>query len=338
MDAGYLPFHPNPSKPRFRPSPGAVDAHCHVFGPEAKFPYAPERKYTPCDAPKEKLVRAARLSWLRAQRHRAGELPRHRQPRAGRCARDFGRCGARRRGGGAKDQRRRVAPRSTAPACAACASISCRASSMRRRTRSISAWPGASRRSAGTASSISRRPSLDGITPFLKALPTTIVLDHMSVPDAKKGADHADFRRYLALVDFVPQHLGQGHVSRAHLGAGPALRRCGAIRARARRGHSRPRAVGYRLASPQHGDARARRRTARRHDPEIRAGAGPAEGAAGRQPDAALLAGLRTALSLTDPLPVLPTLAAGARRTRRAQSVSEVRPCRHNGHPAMSHR
>ena len=35
--------------------PGAVDAHCHVFGPEAKFPYAPERKYTPCDAPKEKL-------------------------------------------------------------------------------------------------------------------------------------------------------------------------------------------------------------------------------------------------------------------------------------------
>jgi 2-pyrone-4,6-dicarboxylate lactonase len=27
-----------------------------VFGPEEKFPYAPERKYTPCDAPKEKLI------------------------------------------------------------------------------------------------------------------------------------------------------------------------------------------------------------------------------------------------------------------------------------------
>ena len=26
-----------------------------MFGPEAKFPYAPERKYTPCDAPKELL-------------------------------------------------------------------------------------------------------------------------------------------------------------------------------------------------------------------------------------------------------------------------------------------
>src|SRR5579885_3679093 len=55
MSPGYIPFHPNPSKPKFKPPAGAVDAHCHVFGPEKKFPYAPERKYTPCDAPKEKL-------------------------------------------------------------------------------------------------------------------------------------------------------------------------------------------------------------------------------------------------------------------------------------------
>ena len=55
MSAGYIPFHPNPSKPNYKPPAGAVDAHCHVFGPEATFPFAPERKYTPCDAPKEKL-------------------------------------------------------------------------------------------------------------------------------------------------------------------------------------------------------------------------------------------------------------------------------------------
>lgn len=55
MDPTYKPFHPNPSKPRFTLPAGAVDAHCHVFGPAAVFPYAPERKYTPCDAPKEKL-------------------------------------------------------------------------------------------------------------------------------------------------------------------------------------------------------------------------------------------------------------------------------------------
>ena len=55
MDADWLVFHPNPSKPVFKVPPGAVDAHCHVFGPGDVFPYAPERKYTPCDAPKEKL-------------------------------------------------------------------------------------------------------------------------------------------------------------------------------------------------------------------------------------------------------------------------------------------
>jgi 2-pyrone-4,6-dicarboxylate lactonase len=42
-------------KPRFRLPPGACDAHNHVFGPAAKFPYAPERRYTPEDAPKEAL-------------------------------------------------------------------------------------------------------------------------------------------------------------------------------------------------------------------------------------------------------------------------------------------
>ena len=55
MDPGWLCFHPNPSRPRFVPPPGAVDAHCHVFGPAAQFPFAPERKYTPCDASKDQL-------------------------------------------------------------------------------------------------------------------------------------------------------------------------------------------------------------------------------------------------------------------------------------------
>jgi 2-pyrone-4,6-dicarboxylate lactonase len=55
MDASWLPYHPNPSQPRFVLPPDAVDAHCHVFGPGNRFPYAPERKYTPCDAPKEAL-------------------------------------------------------------------------------------------------------------------------------------------------------------------------------------------------------------------------------------------------------------------------------------------
>jgi 2-pyrone-4,6-dicarboxylate lactonase len=52
---GWIPYHPNPSKPAFAPPPGAVDAHCHVFGPGDVFPYAPKRKYTPCDAGKDQL-------------------------------------------------------------------------------------------------------------------------------------------------------------------------------------------------------------------------------------------------------------------------------------------
>ena len=47
---------PNPSKPKYLLPPGACDAHCHVFGPGARFAYAPNRSYTPPDAPKEKLA------------------------------------------------------------------------------------------------------------------------------------------------------------------------------------------------------------------------------------------------------------------------------------------
>ena len=52
---GWLDWYDGPRKPRFRVPPGSVDAHCHVFGPGAEFPYAPERKYTPCDASKAEL-------------------------------------------------------------------------------------------------------------------------------------------------------------------------------------------------------------------------------------------------------------------------------------------
>ena len=43
-------------KPKFKLPQGACDAHCHVFGPGDKFPYAPNRRYTPEDAPKEMLA------------------------------------------------------------------------------------------------------------------------------------------------------------------------------------------------------------------------------------------------------------------------------------------
>lgn len=52
---GWLDWYAGPSKPHFTLPPGSVDAHCHVFGPGHEFPFAPERKYTPCDASKAQL-------------------------------------------------------------------------------------------------------------------------------------------------------------------------------------------------------------------------------------------------------------------------------------------
>lgn len=51
----WLDWYTGPSKPRFQLPPNAVDAHCHVFGPGEVFAYAPERKYTPCDASWQQL-------------------------------------------------------------------------------------------------------------------------------------------------------------------------------------------------------------------------------------------------------------------------------------------
>jgi 2-pyrone-4,6-dicarboxylate lactonase len=52
---GWLDWRADPSTPDFALPYGTVDAHCHVFGPQAEFPFAPERKYTPCDASKDQL-------------------------------------------------------------------------------------------------------------------------------------------------------------------------------------------------------------------------------------------------------------------------------------------
>ncbi|MXX43446.1 MAG: amidohydrolase family protein [Acidimicrobiales bacterium] len=46
-----LPPHPEPHAPTaFTPPPGATDAHCHIFGPAHRFPFAPEATYTPPDS------------------------------------------------------------------------------------------------------------------------------------------------------------------------------------------------------------------------------------------------------------------------------------------------
>lgn len=50
MSDRIVSWHSSPSKPRFVPPAGAVDAHCHVFGPMAQFPFSAKAKYLPGDA------------------------------------------------------------------------------------------------------------------------------------------------------------------------------------------------------------------------------------------------------------------------------------------------
>lgn len=61
-----LTFIENKRRPRMKLPPGATDAHCHVFGPGDKFPYAPNRRYTPQDAPRRRCARCTTISACRA--------------------------------------------------------------------------------------------------------------------------------------------------------------------------------------------------------------------------------------------------------------------------------
>ena len=55
MTAPTPSYHPSPSRPKLRLPPGACDTHFHIFGPQSVYPLAPDRSYTPADAPREKL-------------------------------------------------------------------------------------------------------------------------------------------------------------------------------------------------------------------------------------------------------------------------------------------
>ena len=47
-------------------------------------------------------------------------------------------------------------------------------------------------------------PDLEDLAPFLKRLPTIVVVDHMGRPDVAKGVDHPDFRNFTALLEENP--------------------------------------------------------------------------------------------------------------------------------------
>jgi 2-pyrone-4,6-dicarboxylate lactonase len=200
MSPGYIPFHPNPSKPHYRPPAGAVDAHCHVFGPEAKFPYAPERKYTPCDAPKEKLT--ALRDYLGLDKNVIVQASCH--SKDNRAMVDALKTSENRARGVAF-----VGPEVTDAELEAMHRAGVRGVRFNFVRRLVDFTP----RDVleGIAARIAplgwhtvvyfELPDLPDLEPFFTALPTTVVVDHMGVPSVAKGVDNPENRRFLNMLE-----------------------------------------------------------------------------------------------------------------------------------------
>jgi len=196
MDPDYLPFHPNPSKPRFRPPPGAVDAHCHVFGPAAEFPYAPERKYTPCDAPKAKLFELR--DFLGFERNVIVQATCHGSDNRA-LVDALNAAGGRARGVAT------VGPDIPDAELEAMHKAGVRGVRFNFLKRLVDFTP--REVLAQVADRIKplgwhvviyfEAPDLEELEPFFTSLPTDVVVDHMGRPDVKLGVDHPQFHRFL---------------------------------------------------------------------------------------------------------------------------------------------
>ncbi|MFC3227968.1 amidohydrolase family protein [Marinibaculum pumilum] len=203
MDPDWLPFHPNPTKPAYRPPPGAVDAHCHVFGPADRFPFAPERKYTPCDAGKEKLF--ALRDFLGFERNVIVQATCH--GRDNRALVDaLQSSGGRAKGIASIDP---DLPDAELAAMDAAGVKGVRFNFVKRLvdTTPKDVFLKVAERIAPLGWHVVvyfEAPDLTGLIPFLKQMPTIVVVDHMGRPEVSKPVDGPDFRRFVQLMEEVP--------------------------------------------------------------------------------------------------------------------------------------
>ena len=198
MDPDYLPFHADPSKPEFKAPAGAVDAHCHVFGPADKFPYHPKRKYTPCDAPKEKLF--ALRDYLGFERNVIVQASCHGTDNAA-LVDALETAGDLARGVAVVD------PAITGEELRAMGKSGVRAVRFNFVKRLVDTPRDVFLSIAEKIKPLGwhivvyfEAPDLEDLVPFLSELNTTIVVDHMGRPDVTKGVDHPDFQRFINLM------------------------------------------------------------------------------------------------------------------------------------------
>ncbi len=199
MDADWLSFHPNPKVPEFILPRGAVDAHCHVFGPSDRFPFAKGRKYTPCDAGRDKLF--ALRDHLGFSRNVIVQASCHGRNNDALLDALNGADGLAR--GVAV-----VSPDISDADLSVMHAAGVRAVRFNFVRRLVDVVPkevflGIAERIAALGWHIVvyfEAPDLEELIPFLRRLPTVVVIDHMGRPDVAKGVKHPDFQRFVGLM------------------------------------------------------------------------------------------------------------------------------------------
>ena len=193
-------YHPNPAKPKFRPPHGAVDAHCHVFGPGDVFPYSPKRKYTPADAPKEQLF--ALRDMLGFDRNVIVQASCHgTDNRAMIDALDT-----------AGEKARGIAVVDTDISLDELKMMDhagVRGVRFNFLKRLVDSTP--RENYVRVAEKVAKlgwhvviyfeAPELEELAPFITSLPVVVVVDHMGRPDVDLGTDHSQWLRFLRLMD-----------------------------------------------------------------------------------------------------------------------------------------
>jgi 2-pyrone-4,6-dicarboxylate lactonase len=196
----YIAFHPNPSRPRFKAPAGSVDAHCHVFGPAAKFPYAPERKYTPVDASKEQLF--GLRDFLGFDKNVIVQASCHGKDNAALLD-------ALVHSGGKAKGIAVIGEDITDAALKSMDKAGVRGVRFNFVKRLVDFTPrDVLERIAARIAPLGwhivvyfEMADLPELESFFTALPTVVVVDHMGRPDVKKGVGHPEFQNYLRLLE-----------------------------------------------------------------------------------------------------------------------------------------
>ena len=194
-----ISWHGSPSKPLYTPPPGAIDAHCHVFGPMADFPFSAKAKYLPEDAGPDMLF--ALRDHLGFARNVIVQASCHGTDNAATLdaiARSDGRA----RGVAVVD------PAIGEDALMALHDGGIRGIRFNFLKRLVDDAPKdkflevASRLPAGWHVVVYFEADiLAELRPFLDAIPVPLVIDHMGRPDVTQGADGPDMRAFRALLD-----------------------------------------------------------------------------------------------------------------------------------------